>query len=93
MWQPSYAFRRRSDIPGIELRSRSFRRAVRGVVATVIAVTAATTLGEAASAADDRHVAPFEAIAQTAGAAILQPRAGGVADRGPVGLPSLGRND
>ena len=79
-------------MPGIEIRSRSFRRAVRGVLATVIAVTAATTLGGTASASDDRHVARFEAIEQGPGAAIPQLPAGGVQDRGGVGLLAPGRH-
>jgi hypothetical protein len=79
-------------MPGIELRSRSFRRAVRGVLATVIAVTAATTLGGAASASDDRHAAPFEAIERGPGAAIPRLPAGGVPDRGGVRLLAPGRH-
>ncbi len=56
----------------LELRSRSWRRAVRGILATVIAVTAATSLGASASACSGPYVSAVEAIEKAARIALVR---------------------
>ena len=56
----------------MDLRRRSWRRAARTIIATVIAVAGATSIGGSASACSGPYVTALEAIEKAVGIALVR---------------------